>query len=347
MGSKHFIKLAYFSVAVTSGAASEWVGLASALHAVIGTAVAGTGDEITLEKQGGTYTVPVLINRAITLNFVLDSGASDVLIPADVFLTLLRTGTVSQSDFLDSQTYSLADGSKLKGARFIIRELRVGGQIATDVVASVGPITGDLLLGLSFLSRFGTVTLDNDRHVLILSSKISGQLEARDEQAAVIMPPRPQRSPANNPYDGAQPSPGLERGQYRTTSCQSIVDLFTQLEWYVGPDLKTSWSDANKWARELTACGGTWALPRIDQLRTLFKPDRTAGTGYYTRGRYWPAHIDPIFSQIGAGSWVWATGSSDAKSAPAFNFNQGVAVRLAPTIEEYTVRAFAVRHASE
>ena len=140
--------------------------------------------------------MPVWINRAITLNFVLDSGASDVLIPADVFLTLLRTGTVSESDFLDSKIYSLADGSKLKGARFVIRELRVGNQVATDVVASVGPVTGDLLLGLSFLSRFGTVTLDNDRHVLILSGKASAPLEAQrgtDEQAAVIMPARPER----------------------------------------------------------------------------------------------------------------------------------------------------------
>jgi len=111
--------------------------------------------------------VPVRVNGAITLKFVLDSGASDVLIPADVFLTLLRTGTVSESDFLGSQMYSLADGSKLKGSRFLIRELKVGPYVATNVIASVGPVTGDLLLGLSFLSRFGTVTLDNERHVLI------------------------------------------------------------------------------------------------------------------------------------------------------------------------------------
>src|ERR1700720_4426148 len=130
------------------------------------------------------------------LNFMLDSGASERLIPGGVYLTLTRTGTVKPSDFLGSQIYSLADGSKLKGARFLIRELRVGNQVATDVVASVGPLTGDLLLGLSFLSRFGTVTLDNNRHVLILSGKASAPREAQrrtDEQEAVIMPARPER----------------------------------------------------------------------------------------------------------------------------------------------------------
>ena len=215
MGSKHFIYLAYFLVVVTLDAGWDRVGgLVPAPHSVIGTAVAQTSNEITLEKLGGTYAVPVLINRAITLKFILDSGASDVLIPADVFFTLLRTGTVTQSDFLDSQTYSLADGSKLKGARFIIRELRVGNQIATNVVASVGPVTGDLLLGLSFLSRFGTVTLDNERHVLILSGTAHVQVTApphSDEQTVVMVPPS-----TDSPSTVSVGVAAYDRGDYST-----------------------------------------------------------------------------------------------------------------------------------
>ncbi len=34
------------------------------------------------------FVVPVLINNSITLNFVVDSGAADVRIPAVVVLTL-------------------------------------------------------------------------------------------------------------------------------------------------------------------------------------------------------------------------------------------------------------------
>jgi predicted aspartyl protease len=347
MDRKHIVLLGYFLTVITSFAAHHRIGeITAALPAVVGTAAAATGDEIKLEKQGGTYAVPVWINRAITLKFVLDSGASDVLIPADVFLTLLRTGTVSESDLLDSKTYSLADGSKLKGARFVIRELRVGNQIANDVVASVGPVTGDLLLGLSFLSRFGTVTLNNDRHVLILSGNTSGHVDAqrgRDEEASVAAPARPEHR--DDQESRLQPSPRPQNARYRLTDCRSVVDRSTRLEWYIGPDLNMTWADANKWVRQLVVCGGAWDMPRINSLRTLFNPDQAAGTGYYTRGRYWPAHIDPIFSQIGAGSWVWAEGSPDPQGAPAFNFNQGIAVRLPPATGEYTVRAFAVRHA--
>ena len=312
--------------------------------------VSAMAHSVKLERQGNVYVVPVLINRAITLKFILDSGASDVLIPADVFLTLIRTGTVSESDLIGSKTYSLADGSKLKGAQFIVRELMVGDQLASNVVASVGPVTGDLLLGLSFLSRFGSVTLDNERHVLILSGQTSVRSpspQGRDKQAAVNIPVGPESNLGGNTQNHPQSPIRPERSRYRLTDCGSIIDRSTRLEWYVGPDLNMTWSDASKWAEELAVCQGRWAVPTIDQLKTLFDPDQTAGTGYYTRGRYWPAHIDPVFSQIGNGSWVWVRGVPDAQGAPAFNFNQGTAVRLLPANKEYTIRAFAVRPSSE
>jgi hypothetical protein len=63
---------------------------------------------IQLERQHGTYTVPVRINGAMTLPFVLDSGAAAVTIPEDVFLTLTRTGTVKTSDFIGTGTVVLA-----------------------------------------------------------------------------------------------------------------------------------------------------------------------------------------------------------------------------------------------
>jgi hypothetical protein len=49
---------------------------------------------VPMQIEGGTYVVPVLINGAITLDFVVDSGAADVSIPADVVSTLMRTKTL-------------------------------------------------------------------------------------------------------------------------------------------------------------------------------------------------------------------------------------------------------------
>ena len=54
---------------------------------------------IPMKSESGTYVIPVLINNTITLDFVVDSGASDVSIPADVVTTLMRTGTIKQIRF--------------------------------------------------------------------------------------------------------------------------------------------------------------------------------------------------------------------------------------------------------
>ena len=83
-------------------------------------------ESIPLIREGGVLRVPVVINDKITLNFTVDSGASDVSIPADVFSTLIRTGTISQGDLLDNRVYELADGSKQTSQRFRIRSLYVG-----------------------------------------------------------------------------------------------------------------------------------------------------------------------------------------------------------------------------
>ena len=124
--------------------------------------------EIPLIEQDGVYILPVKINGVISLNFILDSGASEVTIPADVALTLLRAGTIGQSDFLPGKSYQLADGSKLDSSRFIIRELDLGGVKITQVPAAITPATGSLLLGQSFLGRLESWSLDNKRLVLII-----------------------------------------------------------------------------------------------------------------------------------------------------------------------------------
>jgi Aspartyl protease len=79
---------------------------------------------IPLQEKGGTYTVPVLINKAITLNFIIDSGSTDVSIPADVVMTLVRAGTLQDADFVGTQTYKLADGSTVPSTTFRIRSLK-------------------------------------------------------------------------------------------------------------------------------------------------------------------------------------------------------------------------------
>jgi len=129
-----------------------------------------SGEEIPLIKVGGVYALPVEINGVLTLQFILDSGAAEVNIPADVVFTLVRTGTIKDTDFLPGKTYVLADGSTLRSPRFTIRTLKIGSRHIQDVPASVGNLTSGLLLGQSFLERLGTWGIDNQKNVLVIPS---------------------------------------------------------------------------------------------------------------------------------------------------------------------------------
>ena len=134
------------------------------------------------------------------------------------------------------------------------------------------------------------------------------------------------------------------QGRFSVTQCGSIKDTRTSLEWIVGPDRNMTWHEARQWVAGLGTCGGGWRMPTIEEIRTLYNPAMTAGTGYYTNGRYFPAHIDPVFSAIGGGSWVWSNENAGGNNARSFNLNQGKAVEYSAMNTDYSTRAFAVRN---
>ncbi|BAH73554.1 DUF1566 domain-containing protein [Solidesulfovibrio magneticus] len=132
-------------------------------------------------------------------------------------------------------------------------------------------------------------------------------------------------------------------GRFTRTPCGAVADAVNKLEWFVGPDVDMTFDQARDWAKSLAACGKGWGLPSIAQLATLHDPRLTAGTGFYAGGKHWPAHIDPLFSGIGGGSWVWSREEPNAATAKAYNFNQGTETRTGKPGQGLTVRAFAVR----
>jgi clan AA aspartic protease (TIGR02281 family) len=142
--------------------------------------------EVPLEADGGTFVVPVSINDTIVLKFTIDSGASDVSIPADVVSTLVRSGTITRDDFIGERTFMLADGTTVPSAEFRIRTLKVGTLILHDVTASLSNAKGGLLLGQSFLSRLSNWSIDNQRHALLLKAA-PGEAAEADAAPTVAM----------------------------------------------------------------------------------------------------------------------------------------------------------------
>jgi clan AA aspartic protease (TIGR02281 family) len=130
-------------------------------------------EEIPLQSDGGVEKVPVIVsggNGGVALQFVVDSGASIVVLPEDVYSTLVRAGAVGAS--IGQEQYRLADGSTGTAPVFLLHQIKVGSHILANVPASVMNHNGDLLLGQSFLTRFASWSMDNRRHALLLGPLI-------------------------------------------------------------------------------------------------------------------------------------------------------------------------------
>ena len=145
-----------------------WLGFYLAMLAMLRPCSAAS-ETVPLERQHGTYMISVQINGALVLPFVLDTGASLVVLPADVFRTLIRTGTVTNADFIGTGTAVLADGSKRASDKYVLHEMRVGDHVVKNVIASVVSVGGDPLLGQTFLSKLPAWSIDNTRQALVIA----------------------------------------------------------------------------------------------------------------------------------------------------------------------------------
>ena len=128
-----------------------------------------SGSSVPLIESGGVYEVPVLVNGVLKINFIIDSGASDVSISPDVALTLVKTGTITNADWLPGAHYRFADGSSAKSERFKLRTLQLGNRTLQSVSCSIGTsIHAPMLLGQSALKKLGGYRVDYTNGLLIL-----------------------------------------------------------------------------------------------------------------------------------------------------------------------------------
>lgn len=236
-------------------------------------------ESIPLINTHGALEVPVVINGKISLNFTIDSGATDVSIPATVFSTLTRDGTVTSEDFLDKRIYKLADGSGELSQRFRIRSLRVGKLEVRDVIASVGDSGGFLLLGQSFLSRLKTWSIDNERQTLLIT-------ESATARSPLIMP-RAKESHGTNDWVRVtalnEPTGDLF---VNTASFQGNGNLRLLWEKHVFPPHSEKW--LGKWVNYAM---DHWAFDCGEEKVKL-----QARTDYYEDGTRWVADSKLIAS---------------------------------------------------
>ena len=124
---------------------------------------------VKLTRRGNSLTANVLLNRKVREELVVDTGANDTVISANLAKKLGIPLNKGQNVLCQ-----MADGSTVNGKQVKIKEVRVGSAKVYNVQAVVLD-SGEMgnspgLLGMSFLNNF-VFKIDTEKELLILQKR--------------------------------------------------------------------------------------------------------------------------------------------------------------------------------
>lgn len=112
-----------------------------------------TAKKIPLIKYGNLNYVTLNIGGN-DYDFLLDTGASDVLINSEIEQHLLNTGVLRTTDYLETVKYTFADGSSKYFKTANLYSVKIGDTSFSNINVAIGDSNSSLLLGMSFLNKF-------------------------------------------------------------------------------------------------------------------------------------------------------------------------------------------------
>lgn len=119
-------------------------------------------------NDNGLYTLQTKVN-GVDMEFILDTGCSDMLMSRVEFQYLKKIGALSERDYIGETSSTDADGDVSVCRMYNIKRLEVGGHVIKDVQCGVSDSEDAyMLLGQSVLSNFTTVTIDYSTNTLKL-----------------------------------------------------------------------------------------------------------------------------------------------------------------------------------
>ncbi|MEL7144814.1 MAG: retropepsin-like aspartic protease [Bacteroidota bacterium] len=128
---------------------------------------------LSKDRSSGLYELKASLND-VSGHFIFDTGASGIVINGSFYDRLVRNGQLTRTDYRGDVQSVIADGSVVTGSLYNIRTLRAGNLTLRNVSVTVMPqANAGMLIGQTFLAKFGKVTLDFDNSRLILEKTSS------------------------------------------------------------------------------------------------------------------------------------------------------------------------------
>lgn len=135
---------------------------------------------IKMEKIGNVYSLLGKIN-GLTLNFIFDTGASDVFLSLSEALFMLKNGYLSPEDIKDTSYSQIANGDIVENTNVVLKEVEIGGIKIYNVTASIShSLDAPLLLGQSAIQKLGPIQLDGNNLIIKNGKDFKSEKEAWD-----------------------------------------------------------------------------------------------------------------------------------------------------------------------
>jgi aspartyl protease family protein len=83
---------------------------------------------------------------------------------------MLKNGYLTEQDFIGTNNYYTANEEKIEARTVMLRQVEIGGLVLHNVRAAViKNRKAGMLFGQSALSRYGKITIDNQKKQIILT----------------------------------------------------------------------------------------------------------------------------------------------------------------------------------
>jgi clan AA aspartic protease (TIGR02281 family) len=141
--------------------------------------------KVKMERVNGVMVMPCTVN-GLKLDFIFDTGASNVTISLTEALFMLKNNYLSAKDILGTEQYKIANGNIEEGTIVILREIEIGGYSLYNVPASIIHKTNaPLLLGQTAISKLGRYEFNYSNRTLNMLSKPNSEMfiDKRDNQS--------------------------------------------------------------------------------------------------------------------------------------------------------------------
>lgn len=122
---------------------------------------------ILMQRKNDVYTIPCKVN-GLELEFIFDTGASNVTISLTEALFMIKNGLLKKEDIVGSSYAQLANGEITENTEILIKEIEIYGLKLHNVSASiVHNLKAPLLLGQSAISKLGKIQLDGNKLTIL------------------------------------------------------------------------------------------------------------------------------------------------------------------------------------